>query len=236
MMKKVFGLEDWELDKTVPNRNRQVDIAVDLKWLDAEQVIAYSPSRRVELRAKDLVSKFNTLVTSGLIGDYELDSPPEKPSRIKATVPYSILSRLRKLDYVEHIWIKKISDAKKIKQKPVPKFYCVRMTVAIQIEGMKKGRQTIEDRFVLVKARSFEDAYDKIEKQKGEYESPYLNSDGALVRWKIESLDDCYETYIGDPTDLNDKEGVEVFSKLRYRQMKKEHIWDGKSDEPIKIK
>src|SRR5688572_21712083 len=135
MMKKIFDLEEWELDKKISNRNRQVNITIDLAWMDVELVKTYPPSQRRKLRGADLVNKFKMLISSGLIKEYQLDGTPERPSRITTTVPYSSLSKLAKLDYVWHIWIKKISDAKKIKQKSLPQFYCVKMTVAIQIEG-----------------------------------------------------------------------------------------------------
>jgi hypothetical protein len=100
------------------------------------------------------------------------------------------------------------------------------MTVSIQVEGIIKGMQSCEDRYVLVKAPTFESAYKRVQKQEKEYGEPYLNSDLRLVRWKIESYDDCFSTDVTDINDFNSAKGVEVFSKLRTRKMLKG--WNGK--------
>jgi hypothetical protein len=134
------------------------------------------------------------------------------------------------LDCIGYVSIKKIDKAKEKKAKPTQNFYCVKMTVAIEIEGKNKGLQTIEERFVLIKAKSFDDAYDKLEAKKGNYGEPYLNSSGELVRWKIERFDDCYITDIHNFKDLNDPDGVEVYSKLKTRRLTKERTWDGNMD------
>ncbi|MHB1276808.1 MAG: DUF4288 domain-containing protein [Bacteroidia bacterium] len=104
------------------------------------------------------------------------------------------------------------------------------MTVAIEIEGRTHGLQTYEERFVLIRAKSHDDAYNKLERTRNTYSDPYLNSDGQLVRWRIESLDDCFETDIGRFKDLDDTEGTEVYSILKTRRLTKERIWDGKSE------
>jgi len=102
------------------------------------------------------------------------------------------------------------------------------MTIVIEIEGFEDGLQQIEDRFVIIRAKSQEDAYLKLEKKKDDYIQPYLNSHGRFVRWRIESFDDSYETEIKNVNDLNTPDGVEVYSKLRSRRLTKEKAWDGK--------
>ena|ERR1700761_7106962 len=101
------------------------------------------------------------------------------------------------------------------------KYYCVKMTVVIDVEGVTPKKQDIEERFVLIRASSFDDAYKKMENQKDDYAEPYLNSDGRLVSWRIDSFDDCYVTDITSPGDLDKPEGVEVYSKLSSRKAKK---------------
>lgn len=102
------------------------------------------------------------------------------------------------------------------------------MTVVIEIEGFEDGLQQIEDRFVIIRAKSQEDAYLKLEKTKDDHLQPYLNSDGRFVRLRIESFDDSYETEIKNVGDLNNPDGIEVYSKFRSRRLTKEKAWDGK--------
>jgi len=129
---------------------------------------------------------------------------------------------------VASIFINKIDGARKRRKKKELAFYCVKMTVVVEIEGFEDGLQQIEDRFVIIRAKSQEDAYLKLEKKKDDYIQPYLNSDGRFVRWRIESFDDSYETEIKNVNDLNTPDGVEVYSKLRSRRLTKEKAWDGK--------
>jgi hypothetical protein len=100
-------------------------------------------------------------------------------------------------------------------------WYCVRARVAIQVENEHRGLQTIEDRFMLVRAASFEDAERRLAKQWREYATPYLNPKGHLVRWKMERVTDIYE--VG--SDELDPNGVEVYSKLAGRRMRPEFVW-----------
>jgi hypothetical protein len=153
----------------------------------------------------------------------------DAPRGIRTHIPLSVLKKVLGLPCIGLTFIHSMAGAKRIKQKSSTlAFYCVRMTVAVEIEGHKRGIQTIEDRFMLIKASSSEDAYRKMEKQKKKYTEPYLNSDGELVRWRIESLDDCYSTYALTADDFNNPEGVEVFSVLKGRKMTEQRYWDGK--------
>jgi len=102
------------------------------------------------------------------------------------------------------------------------------MTVVIEVEGIKSRKQSIEQRFVLIKATSSDDAYDKLEKQRDDYTVTFLNPYGRFVRWRIESFDDCFETGISGPKDLENSEGVEVYSKLKSRKLEHKTLWDGK--------
>jgi hypothetical protein len=100
-------------------------------------------------------------------------------------------------------------------------WFCVRARVAVQVEAETKGIQTIEERFVLVRATSFRDAERRLRKEWREYATPYLNTDGHLVRWRCEEIVDVYavsETHL-------DPEGIEVYSKLSGRRMKPEYAW-----------
>lgn len=105
-------------------------------------------------------------------------------------------------------------------------YFCFKVIFQVQVKGKKKGIQTIEDRFMLVKAANLEKAEAKIKKEFKDYEKPYLNPYGELVRWKFESIEESFQTFIVDKNDFN--KPVEVFSKLRTRRLKKENIWNGK--------
>lgn len=226
---KIYGLEDWVLDKNYPNNKRIVEVSIHLQYPDITPFYEYEPAVRKKKIQQDQKEKFNKLIATKLFDDFKLIGKPRRPSGITVTIPYSHLAKIKGLDYISSIYIKKIDSATKIIREDPEPFYCVKMTVAIEVEGRTSGIQTIEERYVLIKAKSRDDAYKKLEKRKNDYAEPYLNSDGHFVRWKIESFDDYFETEISGFADLNNPNGAEVFSKFKGRKLKKENIWDGKS-------
>jgi hypothetical protein len=104
-------------------------------------------------------------------------------------------------------------------------WYCVRALVVIRIERSTAGLQATEDRFILVRASSFEDSKKRLKQQWEDYAAPYLNSDGQLVSWSLDKVMDVYDT---GETEI-DPAGTEVYSKLGQRRMRSEYVWHPKS-------
>lgn len=100
-------------------------------------------------------------------------------------------------------------------------WYCVRARVAIRVEDQVSGMQTIEDRFLVVRAASCTDAEQRLLREWREYATPYLNSDGYMVSWCLEEVVDVYHTGEAelDPT------GAEVYSRLAQRRMRPAFVW-----------
>ncbi|GAB3922641.1 DUF4288 domain-containing protein [Mucilaginibacter myungsuensis] len=216
-----YSLDNWRFDKNFSDSERKTVIDIHWAYPDIEPLLQLSPAERRIKVDEGNQQKLQQLIGTGLFDDHEVIGKKNSPRGIKATVSLSQLPSIHDIDIVDHIYIRHIDHAFQRKSRSVSQFYTVKMTVAVEVEGHTSGIQTIEDRFVMVKARSHEEAYQKIESQKESYSKPYLNSKGALVRWVIESLDDCYETDIFSAKDLNNPEGVEVYSKLRGRRYRK---------------
>ncbi len=230
-MEKIIDLEDWLFDETFPADKRFVDADIHFKYTDTNTVLDFSPAERKKKINEDHKEKYKKLLDTGLFKEYRLIGTAQSPRGLKAKVPYECLEIIKTFDFVRSISINRLDGAKKkTKRRDLPSYYCVKMTVAVEIEGVDKGMQTIEDRFVIVKAKSHDEAIKNLEKTKNVYSEPYLNSDGRLVRFKVESFDDSYETEIHGMADLNNPEGVEVFSKFRSRRLKDGNVWNGRSD------
>ncbi len=225
---KIRGWDDWTNIPKSPTSKLLVEVII--KYPALKKILHFAPKERIKFINQYYLSNYKKLLTSNLFDNCELIGTKKRPRGIQANIDKSSLIKLEKVSYIESISIINIEGAKEKKTTPKiqVKFFCVKLTVAIEIETLDKGLQTYEERFVLIKALSSEDAYKKIEKKKKEYESPYLNPYGFLVRWRIESLDDCYETYIDNENDFNNPDGIEVFSILKRRKLTKERIWDGK--------
>lgn len=229
-MKKIKNLDDWQLGKNKPNDKRYANVSVELKYPDLKQFINLKPKERIKKINDDHKANLSSLIALNLFDEFEVTGTKKRPLGVKAKIKFHTLVILNKLDFINNVWIESIEDAKNIKQKdsPIEKYFCVKMTVVIEVEGISTKKQSIEKRFVLIKAKSDNEAYEKLGNQKNDYAELYLNSDGRFVRWRIESFDDCFETGIAGVDDLDNPEGVEIFSKLKSRNSNKQTVWDGK--------
>ena len=229
-MKNIFGFNSWQLDKSVSNDLRYAGITIDLRYPPVKQFIEFKPKERIKKIDKYYKEKLKQLFSLYKFDEFELTGTKKRPTGIKAKVKFNNLEMLGKLEFISKINIDSIDYAIYVKTevKPVDKYFCVKMTVLIDVEGLLPKKQSMEKRLVLIKAKSSDDAYAKLEKQKDNYSEPYLNTNGRLVRWRIGSFDDCYETLIDKPQDLNKPEGVEVYSKIKLRSMKTKTVWDSK--------
>ena len=125
--------------------------------------------------------------------------------------------------------IEKISHASNVYKSPKSpgfNYYCIRMTVTFSFEGFSKEMQLWEERFVLLKAKNYDDAYKKANNYKKKSLYKFLNSDQRLVGEKVVSIDDVCESFIFEPEEINNPEGVEVYYKQASRKMTKKRYWD----------
>jgi len=180
-------------------------------------------------RVRYIESKFREyyrIVTAKLKGHhYELIGTKRKPRGVKLSKQNSLVDSILRLKFIN----KSSSTALTTRKTKVPNgesCFCFRTIFAIQIEGQLKGPQTYDDRYILVKADSWERAEKKllsnVKAQEGE---EYLNPYGQIVRWKFESIEESYHTFV--PPDDNFDKPVEVFSKLKERRLTRERVWDG---------
>jgi hypothetical protein len=229
-MNKIYGLGDWKLNNDVEDSERTVDLEIGLKYPDPMQFISLEPKERIKQINLTYKENLKRLIALKLFDQYEVQGNNRRTTGVKTTVGFNKLAELEQLEYVEGVSVKSVSDATAKRKKRAPvrsKYFCIKMTVVIDIEGVLSKTEDVEDRFVLIKAKSFDDAYEQLDKQKDEYAEPYLNSDGRFVRWRIESFDDCYAAELSGPKAINGPEGVEVYSKLRSRKTKRSTAWDG---------
>lgn len=144
------------------------------------------------------------------------------PTTLSATVCARDIESLLQLPGVYAVHVRSVRGCRRRRSsRDSLSWFCVRGRVAIQIEGQRRGLQTIEDRFVLVKANSNQDAVRRLRREWRQYARPYMNSAGGLVRWQLEKVTDVYD--LGE--DELDPNGVEVYSQLRDRRMKPEFQW-----------
>jgi Domain of unknown function (DUF4288) len=113
--------------------------------------------------------------------------------------PYSQQARKRSLEWVTSVVL--VSSASDSLD---PAWWVVRSVVDITVAGEPSD---CEDRFVLIRADSEEEARAKGEHEAQEYGSTYLNKNDETVTWKVRGIVDVREVISADLAD-----GTEVYS------------------------
>ena len=228
-MVSITGFEQFGLSlrQVSALRNRIMKLYVHVKTSEVgRDVLARKPSEREAYRraraerwVRQLHKRFNHLSFK------RSPSPAVYPS-FAVRANSRDLRNLAKHPAVRSVHVAGIEGYRKQWRKVKLGWFCVRARVAIQVESQLRGRQTIEDRFVLVRARSFADAEQRLSKKWHEYAHIYLNPSGYAVRWQIEKVTDVYN--LMDDGDI-DPDGTEVYSSLSERNMRPKYVWSPKN-------
>jgi hypothetical protein len=221
----ISGLEVFDLDLRGLKKlgDRFGVVHVHLKTYDiTPSVVARRPGDRhqyLRVRAERWISRIRRRFPLRV---FEVKDDTRIPSSLRSQVAAREIPELAALPGVRSVHVARVHGLRaRKKARATADWYCVRAQVAIQVEDQTHGMQTIEERFVLVRALSFEDAERRLRPQWQSYAEPYLNPDGELVRWQLEKVVDVYAT--GGP-EL-EPTGAEVYSKLLGRRMRPEHVW-----------
>lgn len=200
--------------------------SIYFKYPELRRLKTMTPKERTLFIEKKFQGYYRSVVTKLAGHDFELIGSKKKPRGVKVKYDNKLINSLVRLKFVDGSLSTGLGKRRNRTKRSVEEpYYCFKVIFQIQIEGKTKGLQTYEERYILVKADSWKNAEVKVNKMCRNNEEPYLNTYGQLVRWKFESIEESYHTFIGDKDDFDNP--VEVFSKLRTRQLKKENIWDG---------
>lgn len=236
MSTRVTGLENLKLTEAAFRRlgTREVRAFVHLRTYDVSPEVKGLP---IPQRLNYMIERADRWV-DGLRRRYQRLSLQKRdvslsgsgvrrwsllPSSLEFLGSVSEILEIARSAGVRSVHIARVAGYPPQRQSPSPAlaWYCVRALVVIRVEHARSGLQNIEDRFVLVRASSFEDAKKRLRKQWRDYAAPYLNSNGQMVSWMLDKVVDVYQT---GETEL-DPAGAEVYSKLGKRRMRPEYIW-----------
>jgi len=208
-----------------------LDVTLYLANPALETVAPMLPRARLLFNNQVRKQNLEQLNAAGLLVTCVPFPSARQPRGATCTVRVDALQKLCDYASVESVSVDKVaaSRIKKHQARKKQQFFCVKTTVAVQIEDVTDGLQLYEERLVLIRAASCEQACEKVQAASAEYAQPYLNSDGQLVRWQLESVDDCYETSLTALNEFNNPAGTEVFSVLKRRRMTPERVWNGKT-------
>ncbi len=225
MEKKIFGLDRFGLTqlKFAKLTSRTAHIRVHLRtWDLTPDVIARSAKTRKEYLQRRWDRWWSLLKKQFPHLRLKPDSKQgNMPWSLSIEIPTAEIKSLMALACVSSICVQRLDGYRAKRLKKSLSWFCVRARVAIQVEDQRSGLQTTEDRFVIVKAKSAEDAKKRLKKEWQAYALPGMNKFGYLFRWQMEAITDIYETLENEilPT------GTEVYSKLSERRLKGLSVW-----------
>jgi hypothetical protein len=228
-MSKVEGLENWDL-AGVPEQQRVAKVLISVAYPGiTDELLLKKPTERLEAIAEQMQAALDEVLVTEKLSNWKLLSDYGQRcgrfNKVQGEIRIADIEAIAQLTSVASIRVEK-TNGKRVKpsavSKPKRRYYCVKMTLAIQVEGHVKGMQGVEERYVLFKAFTEDEAVAKAKEAALSYEKPYLNSAGELVRWQVESFDDVYEVVLDNEQDLN---GAEVFSAIKNRKLTPDRVW-----------
>jgi len=232
---RLMGLEAFGLTPTSFRRlmNRNVQAFVYLRTYDLTPAVRrLMPTKRFPYMSARVarwirrLRSFHPQVSfkerAGGVSGRSAPRWSQLPSTLEVQGTAREVNSLSKLPGVSSVYISSIAGyRRRPPSKATLTWYCVRALVVIRVERARFGNQNTEDRFVLVRASSFDDAKKRLAKSWREYATPYLNSDGQMVSWTLDKIIDVYDTAEAEI----DPKGTEVYSKLLQRRMRPKYVW-----------
>ncbi len=138
------------------------------------------------------------------------------------------LPRVLRLPELLSVSVSRIPGLRRKPERRSLAFFAVRARIVIEVEGQTRGSQEVDDRIVLVRAFSAEDAERRVVPRLAAEAEPYLNADGEMVRWRLEEIVDVHQLF----ADAIDPRGTEVYSHIVQRRMKPELEWHPRDPTP----
>ena len=222
-MAEIYHLESFGLTLATLKKlgGRNVRLRAYLRGPEQRTLFRYLPAERLEKMQRAYERQARQAVGAWPTDSCTVMRSKSRPYAIGGEVPAKKVHLLREIAAFHSIWIDAVEGRKARPQPAVPAWFTVHARFVIQIEGVEKGMQTYEERFVTLRAKSFADAERLVRPEFRAYARPYLNGAGEMVRWVFEEIVDIYQmdeqTFDGSP--------VEVFSTLKERRMRPDRVW-----------
>lgn len=196
-------------------------VTINLKYPEINNLIAMTPDERKRRFKEIYKNQYLTLTKDVKFIRLEIIGSKVEPRRVKVEAALKTILQVLGKNYVGSLNIERIEGyiKKEKKVRKRNKFFTIKAKFGINIEGIEKGLQSWEERIILLKAMTYEDAQNKAMEILVKSDEPYLNSDKRFVCWKFEEILDIYETSVYTLNDFKE-DGVEIYSKMYNRRLK----------------
>jgi len=219
---KVLGLHDYRLTVAGLERlgARTVTFSLQLKGIPLLTLTQLGPEERNARLRATLKQQLDRLTRDFPGANLKSRDPKRGSWTLDGILPANRIRRLAAQPEVAELEISAI-DGRKRARSTKEVWFCVWGLVAIQVERRRSGMMEVEDRLVVVKALSPDDAIERLRPTWTKYAEPYLNPAGYLVRWQLVEIKDVFEVF----DDEFSPKGTEVYSRLRTVRVKPEYRW-----------
>ena len=223
MTRRIFYLDQFGLSLSALRAlgKTQVTISVQQRGPDIGVLRPHAPARRARMMREHLHLGLSRIRDAWRGGEVTLRGDVRLPWTIDGRTTARNAWAIAGLEGVDFIFLHAVDGFRRKRQKPKLGLYTVWGLVAVEVEGQTSGYQEVEDRLVLVRASSEEDACARLEQNWEAYAAPGMNRDGEFFRWKLEKIVDVYEL-MDHEINLN---GTEVYSRLRRRRVRPGDAW-----------
>jgi hypothetical protein len=229
-MLATLDLEPWGLCQTdLQSLSQLASVRVHLAYPGYQAVIQLAPRERLRQIDAQYRQAYQRLVALLPGTSFIRLGSRNRPTGLAASLPLAQLSLLVQQPFVSEVTIETIEGLTCQERAPEPSFWCIQARFAIQIENETKGMQKYEDRLLVIRALTEEEAKQKLLPSFEAYAEPYLNSAGLLVRWQFEDFTDSYCLDIQTVDTFLSEQGVEVFSTLNNRRLRAGMEWQPNS-------
>lgn len=221
-----LDLEPWGLSQTDLHSLPQLaSVRVHFAYPGYQAVIQLAPRERIRQIDAQYRQAYQRLMALLPDTSWTRLGTRNRPTGVAASLRLAQLPLLVQQSFVSEVTIEAIEGRSCQEIAPQLSFWCIQARFAIQIENETKGMQKYEDRLLVVRALTEEEAQQKLLPNFEAYAEPYLNAAGLLVRWHFEAFTDSYCLDIQTVDAFLSEQGVEVFSTLHNRRLRSGMEW-----------
>lgn len=225
-----LDLAPWGLSQTdLHSLSQLASVRVHLTYPGYQAVIQFAPRERIRQINAQYRQAYQHLVALLPGSSFTRLGSRNRPTGLAASLPLAQLPLLVQQPFVSGVTIEAIEGLSCQERAPEPSFWCIQARFAIQIENVTNGMQKYEDRLLVIRALTEEEARQKLLPSFDAYAEPYLNSAGLLVRWQFEAFTDSYSLDIQAIDAFSSEQGIEVFSTLNNRRLRAGMEWQPNS-------
>lgn len=220
---KIRGLHDYRLTAAGLEGlgARTVTFSIQLKGVPLSALMSLSPGERDARLRATLKRQLARLTRDFPEANLNSRNPKRGSWTLDGVLPARKIRELARQPEVAELWVSAINGRSKRAHPAKKRWFCVWGLVAIQVERQRSGMMQVEDRLVIVRALSPDDAVERLGPTWNKYAEPYLNPAGYLVRWQFVEIKDVFGLF----DDQLSPKGTEVYSRLRTVRVKPEYEW-----------